>query len=94
MKLNGSYWKLFYRELKLKRTRKRSEFWDKGVDILQNIQDRLTLDKSAKRAKDYITNETENRVPEDTTKDKANRPFRSQRCEGVDDINKYSDQME
>ena len=92
--MNGSYWKLFYGELKLKRSGKRTKFWDKGFEILQSIQDRLTLDKSAKRAKDYITNETENRVPEDTTKDKANSPFSSQHCEGVDDINKYSDQME
>jgi len=31
-----------------------TKFWTKGFEILQNIQDRLTLEKGLKRARDPI----------------------------------------
>ena len=44
---------------------KQTKFWDKGFEILQNMQDRKTLDKSAKRARDFATKESINNTPED-----------------------------
>ena len=34
-----------------------------GFEILQNIQDRMTMDKDVKRAEDYITATTTNEAP-------------------------------
>jgi hypothetical protein len=50
--LDGSYWKLFDRE-----RRNRTKFWEKGFNILQNIQDRMTLEKKMTRARDPILKE-------------------------------------
>ena len=38
-------------------------FWKKGFEILQNIQDRSTLEKHVKRARDPISITTKNEKP-------------------------------
>ena len=37
--LDGSYWKLFMRELSKKRKGLRTKFWDEGFSILQNVNE-------------------------------------------------------
>ena len=97
LKLNGSHWKLFFRELKLKRAGKPTTFWDYGFTVLQNMQDRQTLDTGGlKRANDEITNGTTNRAPVDESPppkqsvdaDEANETKR------MNDISKYGDPEE
>ena len=63
IKLNESYWKLFFRELQLKQQGDKTIFWDRGFDILQNIQDRLTVDRNLRQARDPLTKITECQVP-------------------------------
>ena len=60
LKLAGSYWKLFERELKLYQNDETPKltFWERGFEILQNIQDRMTLEKKMKRVNDPITEKT------------------------------------
>lgn len=55
---NGSFWETFYNALSDKRQQKETAFWGKGFDILQNIQDRITLQQSKERASDFITKNT------------------------------------
>ena len=55
LKLNGSFWMLFQSELNLHLEGKPTTFWKKGFTILQNIQDRYTLEKKLHRAMDPIT---------------------------------------
>ena len=43
---DGSYWKLFCSELELFYSDKPTRFWKNGFGILQNIQDRVTLEKN------------------------------------------------
>ncbi len=45
LKYDGSYWKLFHNELERHNNNKETVFWKKGFEILQNIQDRSTLEK-------------------------------------------------
>jgi hypothetical protein len=52
--INGSYWRRFRVELDKKRRGMKTRFWDKGFDILQNIDDRLTMQKHGKRPTDEI----------------------------------------
>ena len=54
LRSNGSYWTTFWNELSLHREGKECSFWPKGFEILQNIQDRLTVEKHMKRAKDPV----------------------------------------
>ena len=53
---DGSYWKLFCSELELFYSDKPTRFWKNDFGILQNIQDRVTLEKILRRAKDPILN--------------------------------------
>ena len=87
IKLKDSYWKFFRRELKLYRKNKTTTFWPKGFVILQNIQDRITMDSDTKRARDYITATTTNEAPPD---EEARSPnSRSDNFNDLDDILKY-----
>ena len=45
LKTNGSYWNTFSNQLKKYIEQNGTKFWKKGFEILQNIQDRLTMDK-------------------------------------------------
>jgi hypothetical protein len=58
IKLNGSHWALFERELTLKKSGQPTTFWDYGFEILQNIQDRKALEHCDKRAVDQLTKST------------------------------------
>lgn len=55
LKMNGSYWSLFQSELNLFLAGQPTKFWKRGFTILQNIQDRYTLEKKLHRARDLIT---------------------------------------
>ena len=66
LKKCGSYWKCFSGELTRYKRDKRTKFWTKGFEIMQNIQDRMTLDTNMKRATDFIINVTTCRAPEET----------------------------
>ena len=58
LKVNGSYWELFDQEReKSFICQDSTTFWPKGFEILQNIQDRMTLDKKMTRARDPILKE-------------------------------------
>lgn len=52
--INGSFWTKFMVELQKKRRNMDTKFFDKGFEILQNIDDRLTMQKNGKRPKDEI----------------------------------------
>jgi hypothetical protein len=66
LKYDGSYWKLFHNELERHNNNKETVFWKKGFKILQNIQDRSTLEKHVKRARDPISITTKNEKPNKT----------------------------
>ena len=74
LKLNGSYWEKFNKERETWIGQKNTnspittEFWPKGFEILQNIQDRMTLDKKIKRARDPTTKITTCEQPDDSDK--------------------------
>ena len=59
LKMGGSYWTLFASELNNHRDKNNTSFWKQGFEILQNIEDRMTMDKSSKRATDRVTTNTE-----------------------------------
>jgi hypothetical protein len=66
LKFDGSYWKLFHNELERHNNKEETVFWKKGFKILQNIQDRSTLEKCVKRARDPISITTKNEKPNKT----------------------------
>ncbi len=55
LKMNDSYWSLFQSQLNLFKAGKPTKFWKRGFSILQNIQDRYTLEKKLHRARDLVT---------------------------------------
>jgi len=80
LKLNGSYWDKFNKERKLwilqkdtnSSTSITTTFWPKGFEILQNMQDRLTMEKQVKRARDPITKLTTCEKPDDSDNNSPN----------------------
>jgi hypothetical protein len=52
-------------------------FWKKGFEILQNIQDRSTLEKHVKRAQDPMSITTKNKKPFETNSKQTKSPVRS-----------------
>jgi hypothetical protein len=62
---------MFHNELKKHINKDDTVFWKKGFEVLQNIQDRSTLEKHIKHAQDpiLITTKTKNK-----TKPIANKP--------------------
>jgi hypothetical protein len=66
LKYDGSYWRVFHNELQKHINNKNTVFWKKGFEILQNIQDRSTLEKHVKRARDPISTTTKNEKPNET----------------------------
>jgi hypothetical protein len=73
--VDGSYWKFFHKQLHRHLKQKHTTFWEKGFEILKNIEDRATLQKHVKRARDPISMVTINTKPDETTK-KTNRFLR------------------
>jgi hypothetical protein len=53
LSIEGSYWKKS-QELQRHLEHKDTIFWHKGFDIVQNMNDRMTLEKELKWAKDPI----------------------------------------
>ena len=85
LKLDGSYWKRFDKErVAHYHENKDTLFWPKGFEILQNIQDRNTLEKEVKmkRARDATTKVTTCEQPDDSDK----KSSKSNASEHVPDI--------
>jgi hypothetical protein len=72
--IGESYWKTFHQELTSHHNKKVTKFWKKGFEILQNIQDRLTLQKHLKRPRDPIFMTTVNEKPNEEKKTKSQSP--------------------
>jgi len=72
LKLHDSYWKLFNKQRLRHNNNKKTKFWTKGFEILQNIEDRSNIQKNIKRARDPITMTTINKQPNETNKSKTN----------------------
>ncbi len=88
LKYNGSYWKLFHNELEKHNNKEETVFWKKGFEILQNIQDRSTLEKDAKRAKDPISITTKNEKPNVTNSIQTKSPLGSSNVVDILDMDK------
>jgi hypothetical protein len=52
-------------------------FWNKGFDILQNINDRMTLEKELKQAKNPIFLITKSKKPDDTNYEQEKLPTKN-----------------
>ena len=68
LKVDGSYWTQFHKQLQRHLKRKQTKFWEKGFEILQNIEDRATLQKHVIHARDPITMVTINTKPDEAKK--------------------------
>jgi hypothetical protein len=64
---HGSYWKKFHQEL-TSHHNKQDKILEKVFQILQNIQDRLTLQKHVRLPRDPISLKTVNEKPDETKK--------------------------
>ncbi len=67
---DGSYWEIIHKELPCHLLKKYTKFWERGFEILQNIEDRATLKKHVKRARDPISMATINESQMRPTKTK------------------------
>ena len=61
-------------------------FWKKGFEILQNIQDRSTLEKHVKRARDPISITTKNEKPNESNGIQTKSPVRSSNIGDILDV--------
>ena len=68
LEVDGSYWRQFHKQLQCHLKQKHTKFWENGFEILQNIEDRATLQKHVTRARDPITMVTINTKPDEATK--------------------------
>ena len=68
LKIDGSFWKQFNKQRRRYINGKKTKFWPKGFDILQNIEDILLQQKHVKRARDPISIATINKKPLDIDK--------------------------
>ncbi len=59
---------MFHNELEKQINKDNTVFWKKGFEILQNIQDRSTLEKNVKCAQDPISITTKNEKPNETNR--------------------------
>jgi hypothetical protein len=88
LKYDGSYWKLFHNELERYNNNKDTVFWKKGFEILQNIQDRSTLEKHVKCARDPISITTKNEKPNKTNSTQIKFPIGSSNVVDILDMDK------
>ncbi len=79
--IGESYWKTFQQELTSQHKKEFMKFWKKGFEILQTIQDRLTLQKNLKRPRGPIFMTTVNEKHNKEKKTKSQSP----------DVNKVMD---
>jgi hypothetical protein len=63
-----SYWTKFHQELSKHNKKEETILWKKGFEILQNIQDRDTLQKHVRLARDPICMVTVNDKPDEKNK--------------------------
>ena len=63
--VENSHWKLFYRELTTHTSGSITKFWPKGFQILQNMEDRIMLDKKMSRLNDELSRKTSCEAPDD-----------------------------
>ncbi len=63
-------------------------FWKKGFEILQNIQDRSTLEKHLKCAQDPISITTKNEKPNETNSKQTKSPIGSSNVIDILDMDK------
>ena len=63
--IRNSHWKLFYRELTRHTSGSTTKFWPKGFQILQNMEDRIMLDKKMSRLNDELSRKTSCEAPDD-----------------------------
>jgi hypothetical protein len=68
---DGSNWKKIHSKLQCHLLKKYTTFWEKGFEILQNIEDRATLQKYVKRARDPISTATINEKPDEANKNQT-----------------------
>ena len=73
-----SYWKKFHQELTKYNKNENNIFLKKGFEILQNIQDRDTLQKHVRRARDRISMVTVNEKPDEKKTLKVNARYRNE----------------
>jgi len=88
LKNDGSYWRLFHNKLKKHINKEDTVFWKKGFQILQYIQDRSTLEKHVKRARDPISITTKNEKPNETYGTQTNSPTGSSNIGDILDVDK------
>jgi hypothetical protein len=88
LKYDGSYWKLFHNELERHNNKDETVFWKKGFEILQNIQDRSTLEKQVKRARYPISITTKNEKPNETNSIQTKSPVGSSNVVDILDMDK------
>ncbi len=88
LKYDGSYWKLFHNELGRHNNNEETVFWKKGFEILQNIQDRSTLEKHVKRARDPISITTKNEQPSETNSIRTKSPVGSSNVVDILDMDR------
>ncbi len=79
---------MFHNELEKHINKEATVFWKKGFDILKNIQDRSTLEKHVKRARDPISITTKNKKPNKTNSKQTKSPVGSSNVIDILDMNK------
>jgi hypothetical protein len=90
LKFDGSYWKMFNNELQKHINKHDTIFWKKGFEILQNIQDRSTLEKHVKRAQDPISTTTKNKKPNKTNGTQNKSPIGNSNIGNILDVDKQT----
>ncbi len=92
IQLQGSFWKLYKQQLDMYKSdalREKCTFWVEGFHILQNMQDRITLQKHLSRARDPIVLQTKLKQPD------KKKNLREQDNESkIPDISDFLDQYE
>ncbi len=78
------YWKKFHSELTKHNKNEETIFWKKGFEILQNIQDRDTLQRHVRRARDLICMVTVNEKPDEKNESQSESDIQKQ--DNVKDI--------
>ena len=82
--MDGSYWKIFYRELCLFKRNKTTTIWKKGFETLQNIENCHLLQHDAPKRLDYVTKYTINKL--DTNGKSKNRNATTEEEKNIADI--------
>ena len=82
------YWRLFQNKLQKHIKKEDTEFWKKVFKMLQNIQDRSTLEKHVKRARDPISTTTKNKKPNETNGTQTKSPVGSSNIGDILDVDK------